>query len=501
MKLPPLSHQVTALALSDRRPYFAFFMEQGTGKAYVGLAEAESLFLSGFIDCLIVIAPNGVQRNWLSREAPKLLSAPFETLLWPSSETQRWQRAATAFVGGPRKGLKIFAVNVEAFSYKNSRAEIFTANLIKRLRCLVNIDESSVIKNLDAARTKNVLHLRDRALYRRIMTGTPLTQSPMNFFPQFKFLADGLLGFTLYTPFKAFYAVWRDRVVTNNKKGAPPGSKRAFKEFVRYRNLHILKQKVDAHSFTIRKADCLDLPPKVYLERRVDMSAEQDKLYRAATKQFIVELVQSGWRMTIAHAFTRAMRLSQITGGFIKSDEEDAAAPIPGPNPKLESILQYIEELPADKKVVIWARFTPELRLIADALGRKNCALYWGEVNQNSRHENVDRFMDPSGAARFFIGNQQCGKFGLTLTVANHVLYYSNSYSADARWQSEDRTHRIGSVGESVTYSDIMCAHSCDPRILKLLMERKELAELFKGDGAGFAKYILDDEDIMEMPE
>lgn len=497
MKLPPLAQQVTALERARNEVYFAYFMDQGTGKAYVGLAEAEALFLAKKIDCLIIVAPNGVQRNWISREAPKLLSIPFETLLWQPNATQRWQRAATAFVKGPQQGLKIFAVNVEAFSYKRSRAEIFTLNLLKRLRCLVGVDESSVIKNLDAARTKNVIHLRDTAHYRRIFTGTPVTQSPMNFFSQFKFLREGLLGFNLYTPFKAFYAVWRDRVVPSNKKGAAPGTKAKFKELVRYRNLHILKAKVDAHSFTIRKEDCLDLPPKVYLERRVDMSPQQAKLYKEAKDQFIVELREMGGRMTIAHAFTRAMRLSQITGGFIKSDDEDTAEQIPGPNPKLESVLQYIEEVPSDQKIIIWARFVPELKLIERELGKGNCAMLYGEIKPGERHENVDAFMDPKGP-RFFIANQQCGKFGYTLTICNHVLYYSNSYSADARWQSEDRTHRIGSTGAAITYSDIMCAHSCDPRILKILMERKEMADKFKGGGAEFASYILEDEDIID---
>lgn len=500
MKLAPLAQQRTALDRARNKPYFAFFMEQGTGKAYVGLAEAEQLFTENKIDLLVVVAPNGVQRNWLSREAPKLLSVPFTTLLWQPAATLTFQRTATAFaVLNPRTHLKIFAVNVEAFSRKKSRAELFTLNLMKRLRTLLILDESSVIKNLSTARTRNVLHLRDAAPYRRIETGTPVTQSPLNFFPQFEFLRPGLLGFTQYVPFKSFYAVWRDRQLPSNKKGAPPGTKVQFKELVRFRNLPHLKAKVDQHSYTVRKADCLDLPPKVYQEFALDMSPEQAALYAAARKQFIVELAQSKERMTIAHAFTRLTRLSQITGGFQKSDSEDEAQPIPGENPKISALQQYIEELPAEKKVVIWARFTPELRAIRDALGAAHCALYWGEIDQQSRHENVDRFQDPTGPARFFVGNAACGKFGLTLTAASHVLYFSNSFSADARWQSEDRCHRIGQ-SESVTYTDLTCHNTVDTRILKILLARADLAAAFKGDAAALARAMLADDEEETAP-
>jgi SNF2 family DNA or RNA helicase len=246
---------------------------------------------------------------------------------------------------------------------------------------------------------------------------------------------------------------------------------------------------VDKFSFTVMKKDCLDLPPKQFEMRTVLMTEAQEKLYNAAQENFIVWLGDE--RVTIAHAFTRLTRLRQILGGFIKldDDEDGECTPIPGANPKIESMLQYVEEMPRDKKLVVWSPFTAELNAIADALGRKECAVYWGEVKKNVRHENIDRFQnDPK--IRYFVGNPQSGKFGIELFAASHVLYYSNSFSADARWQSEDRVHRIGQVAESVLYTDLTIPNSMDTKIIALLAAHTTMANLFKGDKEAMASWL-----------
>lgn len=467
-------------------------MEQGTGKAYVGLAEAEALHAAGAIDALVVVAPNGVHLNWTRREAPKLLSTPFLALEWTGADTQKWQRTATTFVNTRTPALRILAFNVEAFSQRGSRAERFLVAVLKRLRCLMAIDESSVIKNFSGvARTRNMIRIGRGAAHRAIFTGTPVTQSPLNLYSQFDFLQPGLLGFTQFTPFKAHYAEWRLRVVPSRKKGALPGTKQEFYELVKYRNLTELKARVDAHAYTVTKRECLDLPPKVYEERLVLPTPQQRAIYAAARKEFLVELGRG--RMTIAHVMTRTLRLAQITGGHVRADEDDEALPIPGGNPKLDSLLQLVEELPAGEKLIVWARFLPELRAIADALGRHRCALYWGEVGQEERSENIDAFMT-SAECRFFVGNPKSGKYGFTLTAASHVAYFSNDFSAEARWQSEDRAHRIGQT-ESVTYYDLLIPNTIDGKILRVLRERASMADLFKGDAAAIARWLTEEEE------
>ena len=491
MKLPALSQQHTALVRAHKKPHFAFFMEQGTGKAYVGLAEAEVLHEQGLIDALIVIAPNGVQRNWLSREAPKLLSTPHIALLWTGATTKKFAREVENFMAPNPKALRIAAFNIEAFQQSGSRAEKLLTRLLKSLRCYLVLDESSTIKNPSAACTRNLIRIGRAAAFRRIMTGTPITQSPLNFYSQFKFLGDGLLGFKDWVPFKSYFAEWRQRQIPDRRPNARPDDVRTFPELVRYRNLSQLKARADAHSFTILKKDCLDLPPKVYEERPVTLTPEQRALYTATKKDLIVRL-QNDDRMTLAHAFTRLTRLSQIAGGFLKADEEDEPRAIPGGNPKIEALVQYVEELPAEKKVIVWARYRAELNAIADALGRSRCALYWGETDEQARHESVDAFQSADGL-RFFVGNPKSGKYGLTLTAAHHMFYFSCDYSAEARWQSEDRSHRIGQ-DESLAIVDCYALGTIDERIRAILRERKNVADIFNGSKRSMIDWLENEE-------
>lgn len=506
MKFPPLAHQIAARAKAKdfgHKEYFAYFMEQGTGKTYTQLWEAEELFEADLIDLMIIIAPSGVQTNWLQREIPKLLSIPYETLLWQPNHTKTWTREASSFANRPSsttyKWLRIMAFNVEAFSQKQSKAEIFLRAIIKKFnnRVLLSIDESSTIKNLTkTARTRHIVSIGrlleklDKEGYKRILTGTPATQSPFNFYAQAHFLRAGLLGFTLYTPFKAYYGEWIEKTIHNpNPTPKNPGTTRKYPELVRYRNLGILKAAVDRFSYTVTKAECLDLPPKVYEQRFCEMTDHQQHLYTECLTRLVLQ-VNSDQSMTLAHAFTRLTRLSQICGGFYKADDTSAAQPIDGRNTKIESILQYAEELAPDKKIIIWARYLEELRAIAKALGRSRCALYWGDYDKVERNDSIDRFTDDADC-RYFVGNTRTGKFGFTLNASSHVLYYSNDYSADARWQSEDRNHRIGQT-ESVTYTDLVYPGTVDQKLLSILATRKSMADFFKGDKEAMIRWLTE---------
>lgn len=521
MKLPPLVQQSVALSRSNLSPYFAFFMEQGTGKTYVALAEAEQLFELNLIDLAVIIAPSGVQRNWLEREIPKHLSIPYETLLWQPNHTQAYTKECSQFANRPNsstyKWLRIMAFNVEGFSAKRSKAEIFLRALIKKFaaRVLFIVDESSSIKNLTkASRTRHIVSIGRMlqkidpitgaevgAGYKRILTGTPATQSPFDFYAQAHFLRAGLLGFTEYTPFKAYYAEWVQKTIHNpHPTPRNPGSTRTYPELVQFRNLGILKAAVDKFSYTVTKKDCLDLPAKIYEQRLVEMTPAQSKIYTEVLTRLIVQINRDE-KMTIAHAFTKLTRLSQILGGFYKPDDTSEARPIDpdtvlpsgkriSNNAKIISLLQYADELAPDKKLIVWARYTEELRAIARALGRNCCALYFGDIDGEERNDNIDRFVEDRDC-RYFVGNPKSGKYGFTLTVASHVLYFSNDYSAEARWQSEDRTHRIGQT-ESVTYTDLTVPNSIDQRMLSILATRKSMADFFKGERAAMVRWLTE---------
>lgn len=489
MLIAPLPKQVIALKRSASTDHFAYFMDQGTGKTYVCLADAERLCIEQRISLLVVVAPNGVHRNWIERESPKLLSHPYTTLLWSNKQTKKYQAEVTKFINDPGTHLRIFAVNVEAFQRNKSRAEILVINMLKRHKALMAVDESSTIKTPSAQRTKNIIKIGRHAAIRRVLTGTPVTTGPLNFYAQANFLGKGLLGFTDFASYKGYYAEWRERTILDKSPTAKPGDTRTFKELVRYKNMDELKRRVDSFSYTVTKEECpeLGLLPKKFTERAVVLGDTQRDYYDECKRQLIMEIAEDS-KMTMAHAFTKIIRLRQILGGFVKGDTDDEATPIPGPNAKIEAMLTYLEDMNPDYKVIVWAAFVPELRLIADTLGRENCACYWGEVSSNDRNTNIDRFMnDPS--CRYFIGNPKVGKYGFTLTIAHEVLYYSNDYSAEARWQSEDRTHRIGQKME-VNYTDLIVLDSIDTKMASVLKDRKSMADVFKGDKSALVRWL-----------
>jgi SNF2 family DNA or RNA helicase len=252
----------------------------------------------------------------------------------------------------------------------------------------------------------------------------------------------------------------------------------------RYQNLDELKAKIAPHSYRITKAECLDLPPKVYERRYVELNAEQRVLYNKLKKEFVAEF--GGGKINAAMAMTRMMRLQQITGGFapVLNDvgETIATHPVGKTNPKINALLELLEE--TDGKVIIWARFRKELELIAVALreeyGTKSAVEYHGGVSDKDRQSAVFTFQrehDP----RFFVGQPHSGGIGLTLTAASTVVYFSNDFSLETRLQSEDRAHRIGQQ-KSVTYIDIEAVDTLDKKVIDALRSKKDMADVITGD-------------------
>jgi SNF2 family DNA or RNA helicase len=468
MKTPLRKHQLAALQSARLRPLFAYFMEQGTGKTRVVLDEVETLHGQGQIQALVVVALNGVHLNWGRIEIPKHLSTEPEVLTWTGKRTKAFQQEAAALLQ-PGPQLKVLLVNVEAFSQRTNEALKLVAQVLARFRCMFVVDESSTIKSPSATRTKVLCKIAEPAAFRRILTGTPVTQGPLDLYAQFRFLAPGLLGFSTYTAFKAHYSEWREERTRDGKK---------YPVLVRYRNLEELKRKVAANSFEVMKRDCLDLPDKEYVTRFVQPTDTQRILYENVKRHILSELADG--TLTVRHAFTKLTRLLQITGGHVQLDNMPDPRPVGERNPKIEALLQLVEQLPQEAKVIVWARFRAELHQIVAELGPRNCACYWGDVEGELRATGVDRFQtDP--AARFFVGSPRAAGFGLTLTAASHVVYFSNDFSLEARLQSEDRAHRIGQVNK-VTYHDLVMTDTIDEKVLKVLRDKKDLADFFKQD-------------------
>ena len=469
-KTKPYEHQLKALEKSWASDTYALFMEMGTGKSKVLVDNIAILYDRGAIKGALIVAPKGVYKNWDAIEFPTHLPDHIECtkVLWEPTATKKKQ-AELDTLFDDKGDLKILIMNVEAFS--TSKGLDFARSFLNIFvgRALIGIDESTTIKNPTAKRTKNILKIGDLAKYRRILTGSPVTKSPLDLFSQCEFLDPYHLGHASYYSFRARYA----NMVKRNFGG------RQVQLVVSYRRLDELADILDKFSYRVLKEDCLDLPEKVFTKRLVELTPEQDKAYKQM-KQMALAMLDNGEVMTTVNVMTQLMRLHQITCGHFKADDGTTTALN---NHRMDALLQLLEE--TDGKVIIWANYREDIKNIVAALkkayGDASTVEYHGGVDSTLLQEHIAQFQQKNGPTRYFVGNAQTGGYGITLTAANTVIYYSNSYDLEKRLQSEDRAHRIGQTG-SVTYVDLIAENTVDDKIVKSLRNKINIANEIMGE-------------------
>ena len=471
-KLKPFDHQIDALEFGWDRPEFGLFMEMGTGKSKVLIDNMGMLYLDGQIDFALVIAPKGVYRNWVAKEIPEHMSddIPHRVIRWVSGPNKK-QKEEMRSVQDKFEGLTIFVMNVESYSsLKGQKAGQWMARALGA-RGMIAIDESTTIKNHKAKRTKSLMKIAAGFKYRRLLTGSPVTKSPMDIYSQCEFLRPGLLGFESYYAFQGRYAVVQRRTM-----GAA-----AFQQIVGFRNLDELTERIDMFSFRVLKKDCLDLPDKIYTARYVGMTTQQFEMYEQIRRHAMV-LLDSGEMSTAPAVITQMLRLQQIMSGHLKTDEGDM---LYFPSKRMDALEEIVNE--HDGKAIIWSRFRYDIIQITEMLNKKfgeGCAVsYFGDTSDDDRAAAVVNFQNPNHPLKFFVGNPATAGYGLTLTEANLVVYYANDFNLETRIQSEDRAHRIGQKN-NVTYIDLICEGSIDERIVKALRTKIDIGAKVLGEDA-----------------
>ena len=460
-KTKPYAHQLTALEKSWDKTEYGYFMEMGTGKSKVLVDNMAMLYDKGRINGAIIVAPKGVYRNWYSQEIPNHLASHIQPtmVLWTAltSKTKDKEYQSLFETG---HDLHILIMNVEALSTKKGLE--FATKFMSCHKTMIAIDESTTIKNPSAKRTKAILKLGKEATYRRILTGSPVTKSPLDLFTQCGFLNSYLLGYDSFYAFRNRYANMIDR----NFGG------RRVQLIGSYKRLDELAEKLKVFSYRVLKEDCLDLPDKVYIRREVDLTEEQSKAYSSMKSAALASL--NGKMATAPHILTQMMRLHQITCGHLKNDDGTITEI---KNNRLKELVNLLDEV--EGKVIIWANYVHDIehivKTISDEFGADSIVQYYGAIPAEQRQENIEKFQDPKSKARFFIGNPQTGGYGITLTCANTVVYYSNGYDLEKRLQSEDRAHRIGQT-KSVTYVDFIAPKTVDEKIVKALRSKMNIA-------------------------
>ena len=466
-KTKPYAHQLKALEMSWDKEYFAYFMEMGTGKSKVLIDNISMLYDNGKINGALIIAPKGVYKNWFSHEIPTHMVKHIDpvTVLW-KSQINKTQQSYLNKLFATGEDLHILVMNVESLSTK--KGVDFAEKFLNSHNCMMAIDESTTIKNPDAKRTKNITYLGKLAKYRRILTGSPVTKSPLDLYKQCEFLEQELLGFASYYAFRTRYAIMK----TANFSG------RSVQIIVGYKNLPELSEKLKPFSYRVLKDDCLDLPKKTFMKREVSLTPEQKTVYLQMKQLALAQM--NGKSMTTATVLTQLMRLQQITCGHFTADDGTLQEI---PSNRLPELLDLLEEI--EGKVVIWAQFQRDVNNIMKALAKKygedSFVDYYGPTPQDERQKNIKKFQDPSSPVRFFIGTTQTGGYGITLTEASTMIYYSNGYDLEKRQQSEARIDRIGQT-KPMTYIDLIVEDTVDTRIVKALRKKVDIATQIMGE-------------------
>ena len=466
-KTKPYEHQYVALEKSWDKEEYAYFMEMGTGKSKVLIDNIAMLYDKGKINAAMIIAPKGVYRNWLSSEIPTHLPShiQYKIVLW-TALTSKTKDKEYQSLFETDYNLHIFIMNVEALS--TAKGLTFARKFLSCHNTLIAVDESTTIKTPKAARTKNIVSIASLAKYRRILTGSPVTKSPLDLYTQCKFLNENLLGFASYYSFQNRYACMVDKWFGGRKVSVIKS----------YQRLDELSKLIEPFSYRVLKEDCLDLPDKIYIKREIELTDEQLKLYQSM--KLIAMAALKGKVVKAPHVLTQMMRLHQITCGHLKTESGEI---INIKNNRITELLNVLEEV--EGKVIIWANYIHDIENIVEAIskehGSDSVVQYYGAIESDQRQKAIEKFQDPRSSVRFFVGNPQTGGYGITLTAASTVIYYSNGYDLEKRLQSEDRAHRIGQK-KSVTYIDLIAEKTVDEKIVKALRKKINIASEVLGE-------------------
>jgi SNF2 family DNA or RNA helicase len=476
-KTKPYDHQHEEFIRHGNDEARGRFWEQGTGKTKPTIDEAAYQYEQGSIDALLVLAPNGVHRNWISDEIPAHM--PDRVLektrchIWYSTDSKKHLASFESVLA--HEGLAVLVMSYDAVM--TARGCKAWKKFLKSRRCIYVLDESQRIKNPGAKRSKRIVGSHTAAPYRRCLSGTPVANSPFDVYNQLRFLDPEIwipFGIRDFGSFKQFFGVWETWQTHNGQ---------TYPKCIAYRNLEILNRLMAELGSRILKEDCLDLPPKIYSKRYFDLSSRQAELYQQMKDEVILELETGD--LTTMLAIVRLLRFQQITCGYLPvSDDDRTLAEIPGGNPRLDLLVDTCEDL--EQKAIIWCRFRKDIELINrhKFFSAKNkCVVADGSVTGVARSANLDAFQ--KGDVPFLLGNPAAIGTGVTLHAAKTSIYYSNSFNYEQRSQSEDRNHRIGQ-DSPVDYVDLVAqlsgADTVDVRIVEALRNKQDVASQITGD-------------------
>lgn len=457
-------HQRHAVEKLRRSRVGGLFMEMGTGKTRAAIELA-----------------------WLRRER-------IDRVVWfcPVSlketirrEIEKHTRHAAVYVFDGRTSMSElpdalwYVVGIESMS--SSNRVVLAVNQLITERSFVIVDESSYIKGHNSRRTQRITLLAERARYRLILTGTPISQGVVDLFAQMKFLSPKILGYRSFHSFAANHLEYSDKY---------PG------QIVRALRTDRLAERIQPYTYQVTKAECLDLPRKLHETRYCRMTAEQSAAYQQAKEELLLSLDED--EVDEYAIFRLFGALQQIVCGYWNRRDPHTRrmARMTLAHNRIQTLLDALRDVPDGEKVMIWSKYHYSIDQIIAALrevyGEEATAEFHGRLAERARHEQLERWR-ANTTCRFLVATQAAGGHGLTLNEAAYVVFYSDEFKYSTRIQAEDRCHRIGQT-RLVTYINVVCTGTIDDRIQAALARKANAANEFRRE----VNRVKDDKAMMK---
>lgn len=459
--LPPWKHQLEAINRAKNRKYFALFMDMGVGKSLTAInilrhwCFQEKKVLNTLILCPLIVID-----QWEAEIKVNSRAAGYVVKLTGTGKAREKKLKESLADGGG----KIYITNYETLLMKN----VFGMFLKTGINVLI-CDESHKLKSYNAKRTKKCTELADHAKYRLILTGTPILNTPMDIFSQYRILDNGAAFGNNFFQFRARYFYDANAMMPRHKY------------FPNWKPMQGLEENfnriIHDTGMQVKKAECLDLPPLVKLEMPVGLNPEQFKAYKEMSEEFITYIDSSVAIASIA--LVKCLRLQQIISGHITLETGVRNKVHRFENvPRLKALGELLETITVENKVIVWAAFKEnyiQIKALCEKLGVKSVEIHGG-LTAKQKTESIEGFRnDPT--VKVCIANQKAGGVGLNLIEASYSIYYSRTYSLEDDLQSEARNYRGGSeIHSKVTRIDLVTPGSIDQVILTALRKKFNMA-------------------------
>jgi len=447
LKTKPLPHQKKAVEKLSKIKIGALYMEQGTGKTRTALDLIQRRLVMQKVNAVLWLCPCSVIQNLKDDIAYHLLEnkVPDE--------------------------IQIFGI--ESLS-SSQRLYFKLLHFVTNQKVYLIVDESNLIKNKDAIRTKRITELASKCSYKLILNGTPVSKNEADMFSQWYLLDWRILGYRSYYSFAANHLEFGTKTLPNGEKVTD------YEKIRRVLNVNYLTEKIAPYTYQCKKEECLKLPPKKYHKIPVSLDYDQYEEY-GRVKYLYLDSVDELQSATIYKLFTALQHV--VSGNRVLSWPDEPMRTSPffkkySENPRIYELKKLMENTIKDKKCIIFAKYQTEISDIAKMLADMGLSyvLFTGQINPRQRQENKKDFEDK---VQFFLANKSCGAYGLNLQICYNIIYYSNDFDLATRLQSEDRVHRIGQEHEVNIY-DIYVEHTIDDFILDCLTKKENLVKRFK---------------------